>query len=111
VLGFYTHACEQVLGRIAADGAGASVPAQIIGPKLLSALHNIATFPLIEDVATTGGQAVEAVDVLRDAGAEGLEVVAVIDRGEGARERLAESGVAFEPLFTRADLGVDQPPS
>jgi len=66
---------------------------------------------LIEDVATTGGQAVEAVDVLRDAGAEVLEVVAVIDRGEGARERLAESGVAFEPLFTRADLGVDQPPS
>jgi len=53
VLGFYIHACERILGRIAADGSGSSVPAQILGPKLLGALHNLVGFPLIDDVAMT----------------------------------------------------------
>jgi len=61
---------------------------------------------LIEDVATTGGQAMEAVEALASAGAEVLEVIAVIDREEGAATRFAEAGIPFEPLFTRGDLGI-----
>ncbi|GJM19351.1 MAG: orotate phosphoribosyltransferase [Phycisphaeraceae bacterium] len=61
----------------------------------------------LEDVATTGGQALEAVGVLREAGAEVGAIIAVIDREEGARENVEAAGLAFEALFTKRDLGVD----
>lgn len=60
----------------------------------------------VEDVATTAGQALEAVGVLRDAGAEVLAVIATIDRLEGARENVEGAGLVFESLFTVQDLGV-----
>lgn len=62
----------------------------------------------VEDVATTGGQAIEAVNVLRDAGADVLAVIATIDRQEGAAENMAAAGVRFEALFTKRDLGVNE---
>jgi orotate phosphoribosyltransferase len=60
----------------------------------------------VEDVATTGGQALEAVKVLREAGAEVVAVIATIDRQEGARENIEAAGLKFEALFTKADLGI-----
>ncbi len=60
----------------------------------------------VEDVATTGGQALEAVQVLRDAGANVRAVIATIDRQEGARENVQRAGLAFHALFTKADLGI-----
>lgn len=62
----------------------------------------------VEDVATTGGQALEAVGVLRKAGADVRAIVCTIDRQEGARENVEAAGVRFEALFTKADLGVDE---
>ena len=62
----------------------------------------------IEDVATTGGQALEAVNVLRDAGADVLCVIATIDRQEGASENMKAAGVPFRALFTRSDLGITE---
>lgn len=61
----------------------------------------------LEDVATTGGQALEAVGVLREAGAEVVAIIAAIDRQEGARENVEAAGLRFEALFTKRDLGVD----
>src|SRR6266566_5877913 len=55
---------------------------------------------VIEDVLTTGGAAIDAVHKLRDAGAEVIHLLAVLDRQEGAAENLAELGVPFTPLFT-----------
>ncbi len=60
----------------------------------------------VEDVATTGGQALEAAKVLRDAGAEVVKIVCTIDRMEGARENVEREGFAFESLFTVHDLGI-----
>lgn len=62
---------------------------------------------LLEDVATTGGQAIEAVQVLREAGANVVGVIATIDRLEGARENMQAAGVRFEALFTKRDLGIE----
>ncbi len=62
----------------------------------------------VEDVATTGGQALEAVKVLQDAGAEVALVIATIDREEGARENMQAAGVRFESLFTKTDLGITE---
>jgi len=61
----------------------------------------------IEDVATTGGQALEAVEILRSMGATVPAIISVIDRQEGARENIEGAGVLFYALFTRRDLGVE----
>lgn len=60
----------------------------------------------VEDVATTGGQALEAVKVLQDEGARVLAVIATIDRQEGARANIEAAGIRFEALFTKAELGI-----
>lgn len=62
---------------------------------------------LLEDIATTGGQAVEAIHALREAGALVLAVIAVVDRLEGARANIERAGVRFESLLTKRDLGIE----
>jgi orotate phosphoribosyltransferase len=59
---------------------------------------------LVEDVVTSGGAVLDATRVLRAEGAVVEDVLCVIDRGEGGRERLAELGLTLRPLLTRADL-------
>jgi orotate phosphoribosyltransferase len=59
---------------------------------------------LIEDVVTTGGSVAATVELLREAGARIDRVVAVIDREEGGRERLASLGVRLESLETLSHL-------
>lgn len=61
---------------------------------------------IVEDVATTGGQALEAAAVLREAGASVLAIIATIDRQEGARENVEAAGIRFDSLFTKSDLGI-----
>ncbi|TWT40981.1 Orotate phosphoribosyltransferase [Phycisphaerae bacterium RAS1] len=61
---------------------------------------------LVEDIATSGGQAIEAARVLREAGADVERIVAVIDRQEGARAAIEAAGLQFSSLFTSADLGI-----
>ena len=63
---------------------------------------------MLEDVATTGGQALEAVGVLRELGAEVVSVICTIDREEGAAANFKAAGVAFQSLFTKGDLGIDE---
>ena len=64
------------------------------------------TVMIVEDVLTTGGQVLEAVKTLQDAGARIERIVAVIDRLEGARENIERAGLVFESLFTSKDLGI-----
>jgi orotate phosphoribosyltransferase len=65
------------------------------------------TVIFIEDVTTTGGQSLEAVEVLKSLGARVPAMITVIDRQEGARENVEAAGVAFHALFTKHDLGVE----
>lgn len=53
---------------------------------------------VIEDVITTGGSALKAVDAIRAAGGVILGVLAVVDREEGGREALEAAGLAVESL-------------
>jgi orotate phosphoribosyltransferase len=62
---------------------------------------------VLEDVATTGGQVLEAAQVIAQAGATVLAIIATIDRLEGARENIERAGYAFDALFTVRDLGVE----
>ena len=61
---------------------------------------------LVEDIATTGGQVLEAAKVLTEAGAKVTKIVCTIDRMEGARENIEKAGYRFEALLTKTDLGI-----
>lgn len=61
---------------------------------------------LVEDVVTTAGAALAAVDVLREAGAEVLGALVVVDREEGGAAAFAAAGVPYQALFTRTSLGL-----
>lgn len=61
---------------------------------------------LIEDVLATGSRALAATQALVQAGAEALLILAVVDRQEGAVERIAKAGYVARSLFTSSDLGI-----
>lgn len=63
---------------------------------------------ILEDIATTGGQVLEAAKSLTDMGATITAIIAVIDRQEGARENIEGAGYAFDSLLTKADLGINE---
>ncbi|MEF8807720.1 MAG: orotate phosphoribosyltransferase, partial [Natronomonas sp.] len=62
---------------------------------------------VLEDIATTGQSAIDAVEALRDAGAVVDRVLVVVDREEGARENLAEHDIELQSLVTASDLLAD----
>lgn len=59
---------------------------------------------VLEDIATTGQSAVDAVEALRAAGAVVNRVLVVVDREEGAAELLADRDVTLESLVTATEL-------
>jgi orotate phosphoribosyltransferase len=59
---------------------------------------------LVEDVVTSAGAAIEALDALRDAGLECRIAVCVVDREEGGVDALARRGVRLVPLFRAGEL-------
>lgn len=59
---------------------------------------------VIEDVVTTGGSALRAVDAVRAAGGEVLGVLAVVDRQEGGREALQAAGLSVASLATAEQI-------
>jgi orotate phosphoribosyltransferase len=61
---------------------------------------------LVEDVVTTGGAALTAVEALRQAGAEVVCALAVVDREQGGAAAFGAAGVRLEALFTRSELGL-----
>ena len=64
---------------------------------------------LVEDIATTGGQVLEAGKLLREEfKVEVPAIIATIDRQEGARENIEAAGFVFDALFTKSDLGIDE---
>jgi orotate phosphoribosyltransferase len=60
---------------------------------------------LFEDVTTTGGSALRAVDEARQYQCAILKVITVVDRLEGAEENFRKAGIPLEALFTRRDFG------
>ena len=63
---------------------------------------------IVEDIATTGGQVLEAAKLLTGLGVTVVKIIAVIDRQEGARENIEGAGFVFESLLTKGDLGIDE---
>mgnify|MGYP001216822250 FL=1 len=60
---------------------------------------------IVEDVTTTGGSAIKAVDrIHNDTDCKVIGVISIVDREEGAEQAFAAAGIHFESLMTRSDV-------
>ncbi|MDQ2938189.1 MAG: orotate phosphoribosyltransferase [Acidobacteriota bacterium] len=59
---------------------------------------------VIEDVLTTGGSALQAIDAVRTAGGIVVGVLALVDREEGARQTIEKAGVPVVALVTASQI-------
>ena len=78
--------------------------------RIEGCLGDGASAVIVDDVATTGGSLLAAARAAERRGAEVVGTLALVDREEGAAERLAEAGHDYRPVFRASELlaSVDQ---
>ncbi len=59
---------------------------------------------VVEDVITTGGSAIQAIEAIEEAGGQIAFVIALVDREEGGRQNIERLGHVVVAIFTRTDL-------
>jgi len=64
---------------------------------------------IVEDVVTTGGSSLKAIEKVEAAGLRVQGVIAIIDRMEGGAEAFAERGHNLQTLLTIRDFGIEPP--
>jgi orotate phosphoribosyltransferase len=74
------------------------------GQQIEGGLPTDARVVVVEDAVTTGGSAIQAIEVLRRHGASIAGVICLVDREEGGRTRLDELGVPLLAMFTGPEL-------
>jgi orotate phosphoribosyltransferase len=73
--------------------------------RLAGALQPGDRVVVTEDTTTRGTSLMEAVEVVREFGAEVVLVTLIVDRGDTCAKLCDEAGVTYRPLLTSADLG------
>ena len=61
---------------------------------------------VLEDVTTTGGSSIKAVEKIREAGYVVERVITIIERGEGAEDVMKDAGLELHSLFTLKDFAI-----
>jgi len=74
------------------------------GKRIEGGLPDDARTVVVEDTMTTGGSALEAVEVVRAHGATVEALLVLVDRSEGSRERIEKAGVPVLAVFTADEL-------
>jgi orotate phosphoribosyltransferase len=77
------------------------------GSRVEGPLEPGTTVAILDDVATTGGSSLQAVDAVEAMGCRVAVVIVVLDRLEGAAAAFESRGLRFESLLTIRDLGVE----
>jgi orotate phosphoribosyltransferase len=62
---------------------------------------------IVEDVATQGTSALGAIEPVLKEGGKIEAVICLVDRLQGAREKIEALGLRFCPVFTIRDLGIE----
>jgi orotate phosphoribosyltransferase len=68
--------------------------------------HEGETIAIVEDVVTTGGSSLLAIERCEAVGLKVQRVLAIIDRLEGGRAAFAKRGYELTSLFTISDFGI-----
>lgn len=103
VLAYHAHGKEMegFFVRKQAKGHGSQERIEgVLPPK--------ARVAVVDDVLTTGGSVIQAIEEVEKAGATVAGVVCIVDRLEGAREVLA-ARYEYRPIFTITDFGITPP--
>jgi orotate phosphoribosyltransferase len=66
---------------------------------------------IVEDVVTTGGSALGAIQRAEEFGLKVTRVIGIVDRLEGGEQALAGRGYSLASLFTVRDFGIQPPES
>lgn len=74
-------------------------------------LHQSERILLVEDVVTTGAQALHAAGTLADLGADVVRILAVVDREQGGGKAIAAAGLSFDALFRLSELPIPAHPA
>ncbi|ULP48008.1 orotate phosphoribosyltransferase [Mycolicibacter virginiensis] len=61
---------------------------------------------LVDDVVSTGGSTIKALEAVRAAGATVVAAIPVVDRGAGAAAAMEAAGVRYLPLVNHGELGI-----
>jgi orotate phosphoribosyltransferase len=67
-------------------------------------LENIKNVVVIDDVITTGGSTITAIERIREAGLQVSQALVLIDREEGGRENIESQGVEVNSLYKKSDF-------
>jgi orotate phosphoribosyltransferase len=59
---------------------------------------------VIDDVITTGGSTITAIERMRESGLTIVKAAVIIDREEGGRENIEKTGIEVISLFKRSDF-------
>ena len=79
---------------------GHGTQAYIEGPSLATGARVV----VLEDVVTTGGSALTAVERLQDAGYEVSQILSLVDREQGSSELYQSKGIKFQTLFSIREI-------
>jgi orotate phosphoribosyltransferase len=77
------------------------------GGRIAGALDPGDLVVITEDTATRGSSLMDAVEAVRQAGAEPFMVLVLVDRGGAAGAVAAAAGLEYQALVTAPDLGFD----
>ncbi len=118
-IGGLTLGADPIVGSVLALAAGAGLgylrgflvrkeaKAHGTGKRIEGPIEAGCTVAIVDDVATTGGSSLQAVDAVEAIGCKVAVVIAVLDRLEGADLAFAARGLPFHALLTIRDLGIE----
>ena len=78
-----------------------------LGSLVEGPLEPGSTVAIVDDVATTGGSSLQAIEAVESIGCKVALVAVVLDRLEGAAQAFESRGLRFRPLLDIRDLGVE----
>lgn len=61
---------------------------------------------IVEDVITTGGSAIKAIEAVQECGCNVVKVIPLVDRLEGGTEKIEAMGIKVDPVFTAKDFNL-----
>ncbi len=64
---------------------------------------------IVEDVVTTGGSSLAAIERAEAFGLKVIRVVGIVDRMEGGAQAFAQRGLRFDSLLNIRDFGIEPP--
>lgn len=70
-------------------------------------MPNGARVVLVDDTVTSGGSILQAIDAAEEAGCEVVLAISVVDRNQGAREKMQARGIRYQPLVKIEELHIE----